>query len=99
MEKYLNKGIKEVIVEFPAVGSILDEYNIGCTFCGVGTCLLKSIVEVHNLAPEEERELMGRISRVIYPDRDVEIPARAKTGRRSQDQGDQVLPSHAGTCR
>ncbi len=75
MERYLNKGIKQVIIEFPAVGSILDEYNIGCALCGVGACLLKDIVEVHNLSPEEERELMGRISKVIYPDRVVEIPA------------------------
>jgi hemerythrin-like domain-containing protein len=81
MEKYLNKGIKEVILAFPAIGSILDEYNIGCTMCGVGTCLLKDIVEVHNLSPEDERSLMLRISRVIYPDRDVDIPVvQGKSG-------------------
>lgn len=74
MEKYLNKGIKKVITEFPAVGDILDEYNIGCTLCGVGTCLLKDIVQVHNLPPEQERALMARIGRVIYPDRKIEIP-------------------------
>ncbi|HKN19360.1 MAG TPA: hypothetical protein VJW95_06145 [Dissulfurispiraceae bacterium] len=74
MEKYLSKGIKEVITEFPAIGTILDEYNIGCTLCGVGTCLLKDIVQVHNLPPEEERVLMARISRIIYPDRNVQIP-------------------------
>ncbi len=72
MDKYLNKGIKEVIREFPAIGSILDEYNIGCTLCGVGTCRLKDIVQVHNLPPEEEQELMGRIIGVIYPGRHVE---------------------------
>lgn len=81
MERYLNKGIKEVITEFPAVGLILDEYNIGCTSCAVGTCLLKSIVEVHNLALEEEQELMGRISMVIYPGREISIrPAQVQSG-------------------
>lgn len=73
MEKYLNKGIKEVITEFPAIGAILDEYNIGCTLCGVGTCLLKDIVQVHNLSPDTERVLMARISNVIYPGRDVDL--------------------------
>ncbi|MGD0282959.1 MAG: hemerythrin domain-containing protein [Dissulfurispiraceae bacterium] len=75
MEKYLSRGVKEVITEFPAIGAILDEYHIGCTLCGVGTCLLKDIVQVHNLPPEDERVLMARISRVIYPDRDIKIPA------------------------
>jgi len=84
MEKYLSKGIKEVITEFPAIGTILDEHNIGCTLCGVGTCLLKDIVQVHNLPPEEERELMVRISRIIYPDRDIEIPV---TQRKSGSAG------------
>ncbi|MBF0559644.1 MAG: hemerythrin domain-containing protein [Nitrospirae bacterium] len=73
MEKYLNKGIKAVITEFPAIGAILDGYNIGCTLCGVGTCLLKDIVQVHNLSPEDEHSLMARISSVIYPDREVEM--------------------------
>jgi len=30
MEAYLNKGIKEIINQFPEVESILDEYGIGC---------------------------------------------------------------------
>lgn len=74
MEKYLNKGVKEVITEFPSIGAILDEYNIGCTLCGVGTCLLKDIVQVHNLPAEDEKALMARISSVIYPDRGGDIP-------------------------
>jgi len=77
MDKYLNRGIKEVISEFPAIGPILDEYNIGCTLCGVGTCLLKDIVQVHNLQPEEERELMGRISGIVFPGRHVELSVTA----------------------
>lgn len=78
MEQYLNRGIKEIIQEFPETGRILDEFNIGCTACSVGTCLLKDIVEVHNLPYEEERALMLRISRVIYPGVEVEIPRIAR---------------------
>lgn len=74
MEQYLNRGIKEIIQEFPETGRILDQFNIGCTACSVGTCLLKDIVEVHNLPYEEERALMLRIGRVMYPGVEVEVP-------------------------
>lgn len=73
MESYLNTSIKEVITKFPNVGKILEEYQIGCVPCAVGSCLLKDIVEIHNLSEEEELELMARISREIYPDQPVEI--------------------------
>ena len=53
MEAYLNKGIKEVIDEFPEVEKILDEYGIGCGPCSVGTCLLKDIVEIHDLPSDK----------------------------------------------
>jgi hemerythrin-like domain-containing protein len=76
MEEYLNKGIKEVINEFPEVGEILDEYSIGCGPCSVGTCLLKDIVEIHNLPADEEQMMMARIAKTIYPDKVIEIPSR-----------------------
>lgn len=66
-EEYLNKGIKDVISEFPNVGDILQEYNIGCVPCTVGTCLLKDIVEIHNLTDEDQQMLMARIADVIEP--------------------------------
>ena len=59
MKEFLNKGIKEVIDQYPEIGKILDEYSIGCTSCGVGTCLLKDIVEIHNLPSVEEQEMMA----------------------------------------
>lgn len=71
MEKYLNKGIKDVIDEFPDVATILEEYDIGCGPCSVGTCLLKDIVEVHRLPQEKEQELLVRIEKAIYPDRNI----------------------------
>lgn len=74
MDEYLNKGIKDVIQQFPEVEKILDSYNIGCAPCSVGTCLLKDIVEIHNLSLENEQELIKKIAQVIYPGQEVEIP-------------------------
>lgn len=74
MEEFMNKGIKEIIKQYPEIEKILDEYHIGCAPCSVGTCLLKEIVEIHNLSPEEEQALMARIAKVIYPDKEVKIP-------------------------
>lgn len=74
MEEYLNTPIKEVITKFPKVADILNEYNIGCVPCNVGTCLLKDIVEIHNLSIEKEQELLARMAKVIYPGKDVRIP-------------------------
>lgn len=76
MEKYLNAGIKDIIKQFPEVDKILSEYNIGCAPCNVGSCLLKDIVEIHNLAPETEKELLTKIAKVIYPGKTVNIPIR-----------------------
>jgi len=74
VEQYLNTPIKKVIEQFPAVENILNEYQIGCALCQVGTCLLKDIVGIHNLSEEEEHALLARIANVIYPDRAVSIP-------------------------
>jgi len=74
MNEYLNKPIKEIIKDYPKIGAILDSYGIGCVSCSVGSCLLKDIVEIHNLSIEKERELLSKIAKVIYPDKEVEIP-------------------------
>ena len=74
MEHYLNRGIKDIIQEFPETGRILNGFNIGCTACNVGTCLLKDIVEVHNLTFEDEHALMLQIGRVIYPGIEIAVP-------------------------
>lgn len=65
MDKYLNMAIKAVITEFPRVGAILNEYGIGCVTCGVGTCLLKDVIEIHNVPKDIEIEMMKRIESVI----------------------------------
>lgn len=86
MESYLNTPIKEVITKFPKVGEILEEYQIGCVPCSVGSCLLKDIIEIHSLSEEEEREVMARITKVIYTDRVISIPRiERKTKTRSKE--------------
>jgi len=79
MESYLNTPIKEIISKFQKVGEILGEYDIGCVPCTVGSCLLKDIIEVHNLSEEGEKEVMVRIAKVIYPDRVIPIPKVQRT--------------------
>lgn len=74
LEDYLNKGIKEIITEFPKVADMLNEYNIGCVPCNVGSCLLKDIVEIHNLSVEQEQELLSKIAKEIFPNEEVKIP-------------------------
>ncbi len=87
MEVYLNKGIKEVIDEFPAVEKILDEYGIGCGPCSVGTCFLKDIVEIHALPADKEQEMMARVAKIIYPDKVVEFP---QIRRKTEDQPKEI---------
>ena len=78
MDAYLNMPIKEVITQFPEVGAILDEHEIGCVSCGVGSCLLKDTIEIHGVSEDERQMVVARIARVLYPDREVEIPSTAK---------------------
>jgi len=78
MKKYLNMGIKEIISGFPKVADILNEYHIGCVPCSVGSCLLKDVVEIHNLPKEQEVEMMYKIEKTIYPDRNVKMPVIEK---------------------
>jgi hemerythrin-like domain-containing protein len=78
MQAYLNKGIKEVIDQYPEVEKILDEYGIGCGPCSVGVCLLKDIVDIHNLPEAQEQELMQKIAATIYPGQDIKLPEKQK---------------------
>ena len=74
MNEYLNRGIKEIITEFPEIEGILNDYEIGCGPCSVGTCLLKDIVTIHSLTEDQEQELMVRIANAINLDKDIKIP-------------------------
>jgi hemerythrin-like domain-containing protein len=92
MEAYLNKGIKEIIDQFPKVGDILNEYDIGCGPCSVGICLLKDIVEIHKLPADQEKEMMARIAQTIYPDKKIEIPKVEKKTRERPEKATYSLP-------
>ncbi len=86
MNQYLNKGIKEIIAEFPEVEDVLNEFDIGCGPCNVGICLLKDIVAIHRLPEDQEQQLMARIAKAIHPDQDIRIPrAEKKTGTKPKD--------------
>lgn len=74
MKKYLNMAIKTVIEEFPQIGTILNEYGIGCVTCGIGTCLLKDIIEIHNVPKATEAVMMKKIQAVIENDETEEVP-------------------------
>jgi hemerythrin-like domain-containing protein len=78
MENVIRTPIKELIARHPEVGSILDEYGIGCVPCGVGTCLLSDIVEIHDLPPEEEESMMRRIASVVSPGVSPALQARKR---------------------
>ena len=78
---YTNKNIKDRIREFPAVADVLNSYNIGCVSCGLGTCLFKDIVQIHALSPEDEAVLMSGMARIIFPGREVAVPASQRKTR------------------
>ena len=78
MEAFLNKGIKEIIDQYPDVEKVLDNYGIGCGPCSVGICQLKDIVDIHNLPQAQEQELMQKIAGIVYPGQDVKIPSAGK---------------------
>ncbi len=70
-------------MKFPQVGKILEEYKIGCVPCTLGSCLLKDIVAIHNLSQAQETELIYRIEKTIYPQRDIKRPAFKQAAKKT----------------
>jgi len=63
----LNCGISEqainkTIEDHPAIGEILQKYDIGCVTCGVGICLVKDVVSIHALGDEIEARIEQEIN-------------------------------------
>ncbi len=73
MQKYLDMPIKKVIEDNPGIGDFLEECNIGCVPCSVGTCQPKDIFTIHNLHKKDEVQLMYKIEKEFYPDRDIKL--------------------------
>jgi hypothetical protein len=57
-----NTAIQEVITRYPEIGTILNRYDIGCITCKVGICLLKDVVAIHGLSPEDEVKIAAEIN-------------------------------------
>ena len=74
MEEFLSTNIKEVIQQYPPVEEVLQEYDIACVTCNVGTCQLIDIIEIHNLNLEQEKAVLSRIAKIVFPDREIKIP-------------------------
>ena len=79
MEQHLDTPIKEMIGRFAPVGPILEEFGIGCVPCSVGTCMMRDIVEIHNLSPAEEEALMTKLAGVVAPGRPLPLPSVEKS--------------------
>lgn len=60
-----DKAIRDVMQTYPEVGEILARYDIGCTTCKVGVCLLKDVVSIHGLSKEEETKIELEIDELL----------------------------------
>lgn len=57
-----DKAIQDVMQAYPEIGEILARYDIGCTTCKVGICLLKDVVAIHGLSKEDEAKIETEIN-------------------------------------
>jgi hemerythrin-like domain-containing protein len=81
IKDYLETGIKEVIEKHPPVADVLKQYDIGCVSCGLGTCLLKDVVEIHNLSNDDETALMKTVFSILYPGQEPSLPVRERKAK------------------
>ncbi len=56
------KAIQDVMKSYPEIGEILGRFEIGCVTCKVGICLLKDVVSIHGLSPEDEVKIEREIN-------------------------------------
>ncbi|MDA8429694.1 MAG: hypothetical protein M0T70_10610 [Geobacteraceae bacterium] len=56
-------AIQDVMQTYPEIGEILARFDIGCTACKVGICLLKDVVAIHGLSKEDEAKIEQEINR------------------------------------
>lgn len=78
VEGYLDTNIKDIMDKYPQVQEILDRFEIGCAPCSSGTCMMKDIIDIHNLDEQREKKMLTQIFEVIFPGEKVEIPRVAK---------------------
>ena len=58
-------AIQDVMQSYPEIGEILARYDIGCTTCKVGICLLKDVVSIHGLSKEDEAKIELEINQQL----------------------------------
>jgi len=58
-------AIQDVMAKHPEIGKILERYEIGCVTCKVGICLLKDVVAIHGLSPEQEAAIETEINQYL----------------------------------
>ena len=59
------KSIQNVMQTYPEIGEILARFDIGCTTCKVGICLLKDVVSIHGLSKEDEARIELEINEYL----------------------------------
>jgi hypothetical protein len=60
-----DKAIQDVMKDYPEIGEILARFDIGCTTCKVGVCLLKDVVAIHGLSKEDEAKIETEINEIL----------------------------------
>jgi len=58
-------AIQDVMQSYPEIGEILARYEISCTTCKVGICLLKDVVSIHGLSKEDEAKIELEINQQL----------------------------------
>jgi len=67
LDKYLDCGIKDLLMQFPKIGELLDEIKINCAECSGGTCELRDVIEIHHIGANDEKILINKMIEIIYP--------------------------------
>ena len=57
-----DQPINKTIEQHPFIGEVLEKYDIACTTCGVGICLVKDVVSIHALGNEIEAKIEQEIN-------------------------------------
>lgn len=92
VEKYLETNIKDIINENKAVQAALDQYEIGCAPCSLGTCKLRDVIGIHNLDEVQEKKLLAEIFEILFPGEKLEIP-RVAVEKKKPASGNTLSPS------
>lgn len=74
VREQLERNIKELMDQHPALGGVLKAAGIGCTTCSLGTCRVKDILEIHDLDTAQIGDLLQRMGEVIHGGAPFEVP-------------------------